>query len=149
MNYYEGPRGAAQHLWPSLMDAFDALLRAGKHVVFTGHTSVKTTNNPHGANYDVEVPFVSEAIWLATHPFIQCVCHVGLKVEVEESENRSTRSKAVNDYVELYLSTSATFKGAKNKWGISAPVRAGNSAQSTYAALTNAAHLDPKTFLYK
>lgn len=147
LNYAAGERTTARKYWPHLLDAIDMVLAAGKHFIMTGHTYLKGTKNPRGNDYEADSPVVSSPIWNVTTPIIQCICHIGMVVELQEVKKQKpeTKLKVADDRKVLVMYPTATYKGAKNKWGIQTDIECGASAETTYVNLANAAKFNVKT----
>ena len=143
LSFFTGPSTAAKEYWPLFLSMLDKMRERNIHVVLTGHTEIKTKNNPTGADYDSEITYCDKRIWQCTHKWAESVLMMALSVDVAAKEGQE-KGKADGEEIVMHCTPTAAY-AAKNRWDLRYPIPCGESADEAYENLCSVARFDPKT----
>lgn len=134
--YQQGPKSAANQLWPSWLDVLNEVLDAGITVWLIGHSARTNQPNLQGPDYDKMVPDLQKDIWAKTHRWASMVLYYDYYVDIEQ---KGLRFKADSESERrlIYTEHSAVFE-AKNWLGLDPVIEAGDSAEESYANFAKA-----------
>jgi len=143
MSFFAGPSTAAKEYWPLFLSMLDKIRERGVHVLITGHTEIKTKNNPTGADYDSEITYCDKRIWQCTHKWAEAVLMMALSVDVETKSGQE-KGKANGEEIVMHCTPTAAY-AAKNRWDLRYPIPCGDNAEEAYENFCRVAKFDPKT----
>lgn len=134
-SFQQGPKNAAKVDWPRLLDHLNLVIDAGINVIVCGHSQVKPFVNPNGPDYDRYVPYLDKETWAQTHRWAKAVIFYNYADTVEK-EGAKHKGSNDNDMRFLHTKRDAAYD-AKNIWGLSPVIEAGETGKDAYEAFKN------------
>ena len=132
--YQQGPKNAAKTDWPRLLDALDAVTGAGINVVVLGHSQVKQTNNPEGADYDTYMPYLDKETWAQTHKWAKAVLFSNFDVTLQLKSKGSKKTIGTGGEGRIMYTQNNAAYIAKNLWGLEPVIDLGTTPRDSYNA---------------
>jgi len=137
-SYGKGPDSAARHLWPRFMGLLSKIHQRGINVIITGHSDVKTFNNPVGADYDRFIVNCDKKIWAQTFRACHAVLFYHHTVEVTAKQTAlKGKAKQSSESRSIGCSPSASYD-AKNQYGLPDLIEAGDDHETAFKNFTAA-----------
>lgn len=136
LRFGNGPKQAARHDWPILLDKLETLRDAGKDTVIICHSQVKTFNNPQGPDYDRYTPFLDKDIWQRTHKWGTAVLFMNFAVDVIK-EKGSMKPKGRDSGQRFIYTTFDAAYDAKNRMGLPSIIDMGSNGKEGYQNFVN------------
>lgn len=132
--------------WLSLLREFR---NQGTNVILTGHTRTKTYDNPHGGNYDREIPDLHEKVWSLISRSAENILFLTVHVPVRDSKPNQ-KTKVSGDTIRVLRCTSSpVYPEAKNRLNIRDEIllseEGDNPSQDTYLKFCKSGKLNPLT----
>lgn len=134
-SYMQGPKNAAKTDWPRFLEALDAIREAGINTILIGHSQVKSFSNPEGSDYDRYLPYLDAETWAQTHRWAQSVLFYNYHVDITKGEeDKSGKKKPKGAERRLIYTVRTAAFDAKNRYGLSPVIDAGDSGKEAYDA---------------
>ena len=133
MAFHRGPVNAAQTDWPELLESLDICVQRGITPVILGHSQVKPFNNPMGADYDRFIADSHKEIWSQTHKWASAILFYSFDADIKK-EGLKKKADQSTERRMIYTQHSPAYD-AKNRFGLSPAIDAGDSGESAFAAL--------------
>lgn len=134
-SYMQGPKNAAKRDWPEFIQAMEVIRESGKNVIFIAHSQVKPFSNPEGPDYDRYTPYLDKETWAATHRWASLVMFYKFEDEITKT---GPKAKAKGDARRIICTEHTSHYDAKNRYGLSPIINAGDSPAESYKAFITA-----------
>jgi hypothetical protein len=135
MGFHRGYDGALVD-WRTLIQRLDALRdRRGMGIILVGHATVKSMRDPRLAPFDRWTVDLHPKTWAITSRWCDYVFFETFHFDTTEDGNR-TRGHGGDERV-IYSNLDASYE-AKNRFGITEPIPAGDSAKEAWSNIVRA-----------
>ncbi len=137
-SFQQGPKSAARHEWPNLLDKLSAIHERGINVIFTAHSDVKTFNSPDTADYDKFIVNCEKNLWFQTYKAAYAVLYYHQRVEVSGKEGAIKKKVTRGSESRHIACTNSAAFDAKNQYGLPDLIDAGDDHETAFTNFANA-----------
>lgn len=132
-SFQVGYRTTSPKEFERLLDLIDALREKGTQIICLCHTAVATRKNPHGPDYDVNMPALHNETWKVASRRFDVLLFGTFEVSVSKASARDRKGKATgNDRRVIYARPGAAHE-AGGRYNLPEEIDGGTSAAECWA----------------